>query len=365
MSTGGPGGIQTGAEHSVKYLAKEIENKNQEAQGVKPLQGKPVLPREPSKAPTKSLADRKAEQSAPQPKVNRLAHGTSASAESYLQQHRLVESLQTQKDLLDNLPLIRKHLDDPRRPANELPFMVVYVEEGKDKEGQPIKQMTSLIPMDNSLKADPDKAKELMDGLKTQLTTIDSHYNAETTADLNARFSEAAAKLNACASAIKSEGGEVPATPENRRIIYLDLKLLTASPASTDPATGQTPVGQQSTKPDPSKGHFELRPKPGTNKNETPPAGPQPSTPPPAPAPPKTPETGENTVTPVGEPKQKPFQVARETYLPGKGPGGHADIFLPSDPFGDSFAANPIASVNAGTVSLGLGRGRHQQAFCR
>ena len=142
MSTGGPGGIQTGAEHSVKLLAKELEKKAQESKGVKPLKGKPVLPREPSKAPTKSLAERKTEASVPQPEVNPHSHGISASAESYLQQHRLVESLQTQKELLDCLPLINKHLDDPHRPASELPFMIVYVKEGKDKDGQPIKQMT-------------------------------------------------------------------------------------------------------------------------------------------------------------------------------------------------------------------------------
>ncbi|MGI9277369.1 MAG: hypothetical protein ACR2PT_21295 [Endozoicomonas sp.] len=359
MSTGGPGGIKTGAEHSVKYLAKELEKESQESQGVKPLQGKPVLPREPSKAPTKTLAERKTEQSVPQPKVNPQTHGTSASTDSFLQQHRVVESLQTQKDLLDNLPLIRKHLDDPRRPASELPFMVVYVKEGKDEQGQSIKQMTSLIPMDSSLKADSKKAKELMDGLKTQLGPIDSHYNTGVTADLNKRFIEATAKLHALANAIKSEGGEVPATPRNRQIIYLDLKLLTASPATTDPATGQTTGGQQPTKPDPSKGRYEIRPKPVTNKEEVPPVVPQESTPPPAPPIPKTSETGqiEHEATSESAPDKKPFQLARETYLSGKGPDGHADIFLPTNPFGSNFATNNIASVNAGTHSLKVGGG--------
>ena len=213
--------------------------------------------------------------------------------------------------------------------------------------------------MDSSLEAEPDKAKELLEGLKTQLKIIDSHYNAKATAELNKAFDEATAKLQAFASAIESEGGEIPETPRNPRIIYLDLKILTAAPTTTDPVTGQTSGGKQPTKPDSSKGHFELHPKPGANRQELPPVVPQKSTPRPAPPLSKKPETGqtENKVTTEGEPEQKPFQAAKETYLPGKGPDGHADIFLPPNQFDDNFTDSNIASVNAGSVSLQVGEG--------
>ena len=265
MSTSGPGGGLPPKRHVARTVS-DFNQKAKEAEkskGIRPVDGEQVHPGGPSKTSGTNIKERTATPVPVTPQINPDAREVARSQASYLQQHTVVEALRAQKDLLQHMDPIKLRLNNPDMSTHELPFIIVHVKDGK---------MIRVIPLDESLKANPARTQELREGLKGQLDTIDKHYTREQVHILNSRLEEAGTKLHALAMKIKGLGAELPEISPKPRVIYLDVKRLTEVPESKDPATGQTTQPKQKTT-DSAKGHFELRP-----RKDIPPKPPEPVT---------------------------------------------------------------------------------------
>lgn len=365
-------------QHSTGPISDTGSTKSSESgDNIRPTDVPNQIQKGQSQTPQTQLSDRGVTRTeSVTPQVSEAARATKA----YKDQHLAVHVLQLKQSFLESLPAMQTHLQTAAPPEKPLPFNIIYRENGKD---------ISVVPPDPSLS--PDKLKELRQKLSGQLQTVEHANNKpEVKAKLTTELKEAKANLKVLESELTRLKVDIPQPTYQPLMIPIDAKTWKAGPQPPQP---------QPEKPAPKgPGQFLFVPKGATSQDlqkelkqklqereekqlETKPDDQEeplisfdpptpPTTPPPTTPPPVTPVTDKPPPAPPisdlliqAQKNKRSPKASVWTDLPkGNHPQGYSDIYIKDKTPSPKGA---IASLNAGTQTLGVGGGGNNGEFGR
>lgn len=148
------------------------------------------------------------------PKATHLSVNPGAvDAEHY--KHQLGETikLMTQLSFVNHIPDLKKLGNHPDDAQPDMDFTIMYRDNGK---------LFSVVPPDESMRANPEKYKEIMNKLLKEVGQVENQYHGQKKADLIYETANSEARLESYKQALTNAGKPLPDVNPSHFLVPLD-----------------------------------------------------------------------------------------------------------------------------------------------